>query len=380
MSRAVYAARTMRLLDRYLFRELLTPLAYCLGGFLIFWISFDLFTELPELQDRKLHLLDIIAYVAAMTPEFLVIVLPIVLLLALLYTLANHARHNEITAMRAAGVSLWRLCAPYFAAGIIASLALFALNELVVPHSTDWAWQIKCRYVHMPDDNVTSQFHGFINAREHRLWQFDEYHVQIAEMINPKASWTLPDGSWRQVQAERACFTNRTWTLFNAKEYAQPATNDDLVPILETNVLVMPEFDETPKQIRSEIKISGYLSLRGPRKPDISLAEIYDYLQLHPDLPHDQAARLLTQLHGRLAAPWTCLVVVIIAIPFGAVPGRRNLFFGVAGGIFICFTFFVVQSVGLALGQGGHLHAWLAAWLPNLIFAAAGLALAARVR
>ena len=122
-----------------MFRELLMSLAYCLGGFLIFWISYDLFTELQEMQERKLHLLDVLEYSVAMTPEFLVTVLPIALLLALLYTLTNHARHNEITAMRAAGVSLWRVCAPYFVVGFIASIALFALNEFCVPRSTDWA-------------------------------------------------------------------------------------------------------------------------------------------------------------------------------------------------------------------------------------------------
>src|ERR1035441_4190356 len=103
----------MRLLDRYLFRELLTPLAFCLGGFLIFWISADVFKSLSEFQDDKLRLPDIVEYYLAMTPEFLVMVLPIALLLALLYTLTNHARHNEITAIRTAGVSLWRLCVPY---------------------------------------------------------------------------------------------------------------------------------------------------------------------------------------------------------------------------------------------------------------------------
>jgi lipopolysaccharide export system permease protein len=72
--------------------------------------------------------------------------------------------------------------------------------------------------------------------------------------------------------------------------------------------------------------------------------------------------------------------VVLIAIPFGAASGRRNLFFGVAGSIFICFTFFVLQQVGLALGLGGRLPPWLAAWLPNLIFGAAGLWMTARVR
>jgi len=72
--------------------------------------------------------------------------------------------------------------------------------------------------------------------------------------------------------------------------------------------------------------------------------------------------------------------VVLIAIPFGAATGRRNLFVGVAGSIFICFGFFVIQQVSLALGSGGYLPAWLAAWLPNLIFSALGLVLLVRVR
>src|SRR5688572_14934754 len=98
----------MRLLDRYLLRELLVPLIYCVGGFLIFWISFDLFSELNEFQRNKLTAKDIAEYYLVSAPEFLSIVLPIALLLALLYALTNHARHHEITAIRAAGVSLFR--------------------------------------------------------------------------------------------------------------------------------------------------------------------------------------------------------------------------------------------------------------------------------
>src|ERR1039457_6884026 len=144
--------RVMRLLDRYLFRELLTPMAYCLGGFLIFWISYDLFTSLDDLQKQKLHLLDVLGYSVAKTPEFLVTILPVALLLALLYTLTTHARHNEITAMRAAGVSLWRICTPYLAVGLASSAMLFALNESLVPRSTAWADRILHRYVPNPDD------------------------------------------------------------------------------------------------------------------------------------------------------------------------------------------------------------------------------------
>jgi lipopolysaccharide export system permease protein len=375
--------RAMRLLDRYLFRELFTPMAYCLGGFLIFWISYDLFTELDGLQKQKLHLLDVLAYSAAKTPEFLVTILPVALLLALLYTLTNHARHNEITAMRAAGVSLWRICAPYFAIGLAASAVLFALNESLVPRSNDWADRILHRYVPNPDDVATlnGQRGEYFNARARRTWYYTEFHVKTAVMIGPNlnVSWPLADGKWREVTAERAAFTNGVWTFFEATSNAQLTVKGPLMPILATNVLSMPQFKETPKDMERDIRFSKYERLNS-RKLNIPLVELWLYLQAHPDLTPDKASKWRTKFDGRLAAPWTCLVVVLIAIPFGAASGRRNLFFGVAGSIFICFGFFVVQQFGLAFGSGGYLPAWLAAWLPNLVFAGMGLCLTARVR
>jgi lipopolysaccharide export system permease protein len=374
----------MRLLDRYLFRELLTPLAYCLGGFLIFWISFDLFNQLAEMQERKLHLLDVIEYCAAMTPEFLVTILPVVLLLALLYTLNNHARHNEITAMRAAGVSLWRLCVPYFIVGLAASVALFLLNELLVPRSKDWSNHIMARYVQKSDDPVSQNDFpnlSFNNTHGRRSWMIGEYRVKTGEMLNPQVNWALPDGSNCQLNADRAVRTNGVWTFFNVREFVQVAgPNSASVPSLRTNILAMPDFDETPKQIKTEIAIIDYQNLRNKSKVVIPLADIWNYLKFHPDLSRADSSKLRTEFDSRLAAPWTCLVVVLIAIPFGTPSGRRNPFFGVAGSIFICFSYFVIEQVSQPMGASGFLPAWLAAWLPNIIFGATGLWLTSRVR
>jgi lipopolysaccharide export system permease protein len=376
--------RVMRLLDRYLFRELFTPMAYCLGGFLIFWISYDLFTELEDLQRQKLHLLEVAGYAIARTPEFLVTILPVALLLALLYTLTNHARHNEITAMRAAGVSLWRICAPYFLVGLAASAALFALNEFLVPHGAAWADRIKYRYVPNRNDASTqiAQRGSYFYAPARRTWYYSEFLSKTAEMVGPNLNvgWPLPDGSWRELKADRAVYTNKAWTFFNATMYAQSGQTAPELPLLETNVLAMPLFEETPRQIARDIRFSKYESLN-PRKLNVPLAELWGYLRAHPDdLTPAEASVWRTKLDSRLAAPWTCLVVVLIAIPFGAGSGRRNLFFGVAGSIFICFGFYVVQQFSVAFGYGGYLSPWLAAWLPNLVFGGAGLLLTAGVR
>lgn len=374
--------RPVRLLDRYLFRELLSPLGYCLGGFLIFYTSFDLLTQLADLQEHKLHLLDLLEYCAAQMPAFLVLVLPVALLLALLYALTHHARYHEITAMRAAGLSLWRICLPYFAVGLLLTGGAFALNEAVVPWSTDWAVRIKTRYVRTADDQklqTAAQEFGLNNERANRKWYIREYDPRTGTMRGVTVYWSLPDGSSRQLSADSAVRSNGVWTFFKALQYRQDGAGTNLTRELVTNVLVKPEFDESPRQIQGEIKMSNYETL-DPRTEFIPLREILDYLRRHPNLPAENADSLLTVFHERLARPWTCFVVVLIAIPFGAGSGRRNLFFGVAGSIFIVAGYLVAQQVSLALGSHGQLPAWLAAWLPNLIFAALGVFLTSRVR
>jgi lipopolysaccharide export system permease protein len=375
----------MRLLDRYLLRELLIPLGYCLCGFLVFWISSDLFVALGDFQKKGLSARDIAEYYVVILPEFLVIVLPIALLLSLLDALTNHARHNEITAIRAAGVSLWRISLPYLAVGLTASLALLAINEFWAPDSEDAAKMISERHLPAALRSASrEEFRNlcFDNSRDGRIWRIGVYNSRTGELFEPIVSWTAQDGSrpW-QLKADRAVRTNGVWTFYNAREFrATPQTDLPPVPSLQTNVLAMPEFAETLEEINSEIKISNSITLRAARKADVPILELLHYLRLHPHPSRSDYCWLHTKLQGRLAAPWTCLVVVLVAIPFGAAAGRRNVFVGVASSILICFVYFVLQQVGLALGTGGSLPPWLAAWFPNLSFGLAGLWLTARIR
>jgi lipopolysaccharide export system permease protein len=377
----------MRLVTRYLLRELLGPLFYCLSGFILLWVCLDLFSELSTFQNAKLHGSDILEFYLARMPDVLVLVLPIALLLALLYTLTDLARHHEITAIRAAGISLWRLCVPYFAVGLAATAALFALNEYCAPDSVEWASAILARRVPktpgtLPRNKVGNL--GFTNARDGRKWQIGIYNLDTGAMVRPHVIWTLPDKSNRWLVADHAVWTNNTWVFFNAAEYKESSeTNSMLVPLRQTNVMAMPEFTETPDEIRSEIKLSdaiGSIISRGTRKSDIPINEIRNYLRLHPHPSGSDRRWLYTKLHGRLAMPWMCLVVVLIAIPFGAASGRRNAFVGVASSLVICFAYYVLQQVGLYFGTSGFVPSWLGAWLPNLCFGFAGLWMTMRVR
>ena len=375
----------MRLLDRYLLRELLVPLGYCLCGFLLFWVTSDLFVELGDFQKKGLGVRDIAEYYVVILPEFLVLVLPIALLLALLYALTNHARHQEITAIRTAGVSLWRLSLPYLGVGFLASLGLFAANELWVPRSDERAKAIlKGREVAGPNAPGPHEYRNlyFENMRDGRRWRIGVYNLLTGEMIEPGVYPTERGGSqpW-ELRAERARRVDGVWTFYNALVLKEAAdSNAPPVPSLRTNVLAVPEFRETPEEISSEIKIRETMVLRAAKKADVPLKDLVNYLRLHPNLSRSDWYWLHTMLHGRLAAPWTCVVVVLVAIPFGVGGGRRNVYVGVASSIVICFVYFVLQQVGLALGTSGRMEPWLAAWFPNLSFGLMGLWLTARIR
>jgi lipopolysaccharide export system permease protein len=377
----------MRLLDRYLLRELVVPLFYCLSGFLLLWVVADLVNELGNLQEHKMKAGDVVLYYLVQAPGFLVLGLPVALLLALLYALTNHARHNELTAIRAAGVSLWRLAWPYLGVGFASSLVLLALNEAYVPGSAARAEQLKNQHVPPAADSPGRDKIinlVFSNARDNRDWHIGVYDLLTGEMTKPGPIISNGGpGPSRWLYADRAVRRNGVWTFYNAHEYSVPAQSNSFpVPLLVTNVLAKPEFSETPEEIRSEIKISAMLNpmeFRSRTKnPDLPLLEIVQYLRLHPKPM--QASLLYTKLQGRLATPWTCLVVVLIAIPFGAASGRRNVFVGVASSILIFFAYYVLQQVCLALGAGGSLPPWVAGWFPNLAFGLTGLWLTTRVR
>jgi len=201
-------------------------------------------------------------------------------------------------------------------------------------------------------------------------------------MLEPRVYPIELDGTkpW-QLHARRGERLNGVWTFNDVLVLKAAAdTNSPPVPTLRTNVLAVPEFSETPEEINSEIRISESKTLRAAKKADVPIRDLTNYLRLHPYLDPPDRAWLYTKLAGRLAAPWTCLVVVLIAIPFGVAGGRRNVYVGVASSIVICFVYFVLQQLGLALGTSGRVSPWLAAWFPNLSFGLVGLFMTARVR
>jgi lipopolysaccharide export system permease protein len=326
------------------------------------------------------------------------VVIPVSFLLALLYALTNHSRHNELTAMRTAGVGLWRLSLPYFGVALFLGLVVLAMNELLVPPSVDRAEAIKQRHDPNPASRVWVKELYFRNEPEGRDWTIDRYNRATSEMVEVDITFDQPDGPSRVIHAKRGIYTNGQWVLFqvegvfytngqweffNVEDWlahrasptnANPPAGQKPLAVLALN------FPESPAWISSELKVRALRPEDAAKKPQLSLREILTYLRLHPRQSKAERAKLLTQFHCRLAEPFTCLAVVLIALPFGARAGRHNVFAGVASSLFICFGYFIMQRIAMGLGVAGTLPPFLAAWLPNLLLGLTGLVLIWRAR
>jgi lipopolysaccharide export system permease protein len=362
----------MRLLDRYLMRELLVPLFYCLVGFQIFWLAFDLFGNLQSYQNHNLGWRNIIEITLLRVPHFLTMVLPIALLLSLLYTLTNLVRHNELMAMRAAGVSLARLCAPFFVVALLLGGAVFVATEYLFPNAHEKSERIY-NTGQADADRWMEQPVTFCNEALGQTWHIKRYNLATGEMDQPSIEWSTGSTS-NVLNAQRGQWANGAWVFYNVEILIyEPATNALPSRVVTNSVFTDRRVGGTPEELKLEIKIDRLSQREAAKSLTLSLAEILEYWKLHPGLEGKKAAQVMTQFHGRIAQPFTCLVVVLVALPFGATSGRRNLFAGVAGSVGICFVYFILQRWCLAFGTGDLMHPILAAWLPNFVFAATGL-------
>jgi lipopolysaccharide export system permease protein len=371
----------VRLLDRYLLRELLVPLGYCLCGFLIFYVAFDLIFQIQRFLENRMLFVDILEYYVVTLPELLAEqVLPVSLLLALLYTLTNLSRYNELTAMRAAGVGLWRLSMPYLVVGAVFGVVVLAIGECWLPGASQRAKYILERRQPGGAQRDWVPNLEFYNETTLRYWHIDSFNRKTSEMLNPLVQWSLGNGSNKLIAARSGAYGGGQWNFYNVVVWLRHGSDPPV--FAGSNAVLRLAFPETPAWIQSEIKVNSLNPADAAKGQgtQLSIREVLDFIRLHARISQEKRAMLLTQLNGRLAAPFTCLAVVLIALPFEARAGRHNVFVGVASSIFICFGYFVLQRLSVGLGVGGFLSPVVAAWLPNAVCGATGLVLLARMR
>ena len=125
----------MRLLDRYVIRNFLQVYLYCIAGFISIWLIFDVSDNISTFLEEHIGVRVVARYYLTQVPQVMIILLPISLLLALLFSLGRMSRANEIVSMLTAGVSLPRVLFPLILLGLLTTAAAIGLNYSLAPHA-----------------------------------------------------------------------------------------------------------------------------------------------------------------------------------------------------------------------------------------------------
>jgi lipopolysaccharide export system permease protein len=357
----------MRLLDRYLLRHFLQAYIYCIAGFISIWFIFDVSDNISTFLDQRISRMLILKYYLTQAPQILVILLPVALLLALLFSLGRMSRSNEIVSMLTAGVSLPRIIAPLLLAALLTTAASTFLNYSLAPHA-EYA-----RKKLLEDPQSRRQQAGllaqiFRNRTDNRTWFIQQFYpgegfFRTVHIIQQDAN----DNIVTNYIATSAVYHPEThaWELQQVKVIYYDEAGNITRQIPYTQSLMITDWSETPFRLSSANLRAEYLSV----------PELHDYLQFNFDFPPTLLAPFATQLEYRLALPWTCFVVALIAAPLGIGYSRRGIFSSVAAAIILVFAMNFVMHLFLALGEGARIPNWAAAWTPNLIFGVLGLIL-----
>jgi len=348
------------LLDRYLVSQLIWPLALVLSSTALLYIVVDFADKLDELAKHKASLGVFIAYYWNLIPQVILDVAPLALMIAVLLLFVVLERRMELTAMKAGGISLYRVMIPVLVVASIAAVSLAVLQESVVPRSNREA------------KVLLNRIKGRTGARSFmgtdRQWLFSRDGSTLYNLLRyDRTSQTLyrfslyrfdEEGDLRFILfADRARYEHGGW-IADSGWFRQifPDGTDSFHKITQPMELDVPE---TPRYFSNDTRTPS----------EMSFGELRRYIR-ELNISGYRPIQLIVQLYQKITYPLSAFVMVFLALPFGLnrSGGRRvSPMHGIAWGLGLGMLYFLLVAVFGKLGEANAIPPLLGAWMPLLL-------------
>ncbi|MCX5838504.1 MAG: LPS export ABC transporter permease LptG [Deltaproteobacteria bacterium] len=358
----------MKIVDRYLVAEYLKNLLLITLSFLSLFLIIDFFEKIRMFLSNHATFAQMGSYFLFRIPMVISQILPAAVLLASLVTCGYLSRHGEITALKANGISLYRIAIPILTIAVLTSLLIFLLSEWVTPHTNDRAENIRLVEVQKQPSMGSFKQDQIWYRGQKGIYNFRLFDVRTGTLqgitihyldreMNLVMRLDAEKGEWKE---GRWLFHNVLLTRFDAGEF----------PVLTRIIQQVVDLPERPTDfqvIQKDVEVMGYFELnRYIRKLQ---SEGYD------------ATRYVVDLQGKIAFPLVSIILAVIGISFSLRSERSGgIAQGIGAGLVIGFSYWLVYAFGMSLGRSGTLPPVVAAWFANILFSAACAILVPRVK
>jgi lipopolysaccharide export system permease protein len=357
----------LRILDSYVLREVAGPFGFALAAFFLFWFANIFVLAADYLINKGAPVFLVLRFLVFRVPQATPLAFPFACLFGTLLGFGRLAADNEINAMRTSGVSFFRIIRLPLLAGAAVAFASFLINEHVAPVATDLStrsfYQILYRSQTLPvEPNIFRSDPATGNT----------FYIQSVSS----------DGKTMQnVQIYQPARTSPFVQILTAKTARIEGTQIVLERAVETRINNEGQVSAVTI-LANELRLSLPMGDNGQNFLSSSFNDTYtmNTQQLARDIKFrkqtgqggtDLAVRELT-LGTKYAYPFAAFIAVILAVPLAVRFGKRGRTLGVVLSIVGLFGYYAMVALAGAFGKNGALDPYLAAWLPNIITAAAG--------
>ncbi len=354
-----------RKLDRYLLRNLVSFFILMVVGTILLYVIFDIFERIDVFVDNRTPARLIASYYVSRVPYIFIFMSPVAILLATFMAFGQMTKFNEITAMKTAGISLYRIFLPAYLFALLVSGAVFTVSETLLPGAEQnrkniYDEQIRGRVPRRFGIKMNLSYLGS-GGRVYTVRRFDIRHEQLQEVMVQEFE---ENRLTRRVDARIADWTGGAWTFRNGVVRTFYGDDEVLVPF---DSLAFPEFRETPEDLAQGDVDENQMSFR----------DLGTYVRKLRESGRPTSI-YATERSLKLAYPLGVFLATLFAAPL-AVRLRRGgiaIGFGLSFAIFMTYICFV--QFGRVLGHAGQIPPDPAAWMGNIVFLAAAVVLLVR--
>lgn len=362
----------MRLLDKYILKELFIPFVFGVAIFSTLFVASGLLFQIAKMIVKQgIPVFLVAKYFFAKVPSTILYAFPMATLLATLLAFGRLSSDNEVIALKASGISFPRIAQPALLFALVVSIISILLSDQIVP---------KTNFIANTTLQAEIRKHGRKNLNNLTLYsntsgglsrsvvvrRFDE-STETMFGVNVWDSNEHNDGNKRIVEtvrniiAQEARWINGTWLFMNGTivEYEKQS-----VKYHAKFYTMAVDIKETPAQILRDQRSPEEMDRTSISKKIAALTRIS---KEHDEVSGNIVA-LKLEYHQKISIPFASFIFAFIGIPYGLRPHRASSSVGLGLSMVFIFIYYVLLFVGLTLGEGNRFPPFLATWFPNLVF------------
>jgi LPS export ABC transporter permease LptG/LPS export ABC transporter permease LptF len=361
--------------QRFLLRPMLVD-AYVLNGFIFYFFIlltalvmmtevFTFFELLSDMVKNNISMAKMLDYLFNLAPKLIYDSTPMAVLVATLICFGILTKHNEVTAFKAGGISVYRLTVPVLVAAFAISGLLFAFDYYYVPEANRRQEALRAEIKGRPVQTYLRPDRQWVSGQGSRIYNYKYFDARDAVMLKPNV-YELDPKTYhvvRQISAERARWepSLHTWVFQNGLSHDVRENRDDYQYFYGKSFTYSP-LSESPSWFVKEEK----------QYKEMNFNELASYINELRASGLD-TIRLQVQYHRKFSVPLFALIMALLSIPFAFIAGNRGAMTGVGISFGIAIAYWVLNNLFEQVGDLNQLPAAMAAWSPDALFSLAGL-------